>query len=140
VLRTSLCNCFTETTSSFAASHHLVLYRLAHGFHHCARHRNSAGAPPALAEKIQHGSNCLRNAGGTPLAAAASTCATDFFRDVFIERKTLAVRTVRCVVLRNRNDGGWRCGTLCPNSNVTRLPVPAFLDVSLQSFFFHLLI
>ena len=36
--------------------------------------------------KIQHGSNCLRNAGGTPLAAANS-CVTDFFRDVYVERK-----------------------------------------------------
>jgi len=33
--------------------------------------------------------NCLRNAGGTPMAAASS-CVTDFFRDVFVERKTFA--------------------------------------------------
>jgi len=46
--------------------------------------------------KIRHGFDCLRNAGGTPLAAASS-CVADFFRDVFVERKTLAMQ---CAVLR----------------------------------------
>jgi len=37
--------------------------------------------------------NCVRHAGGTPLAAASS-CVTDLFRGVFLELKTLAVRCV----------------------------------------------
>ena len=40
---------------------------------------------------MQPGSNCLRNAGGTPLAAASSWF-TNVFCDVFVERKALAVR------------------------------------------------
>ena len=49
--------------------------------------------------KIQRGSNCFRNAGGTPLAAASS-CVADFFRDALVERKTLAMRCVALMVTR----------------------------------------
>jgi len=55
----------------------------------------------ANSEKIQDDSNCLRNLGGTPLAAASS-CVTDFFsrRLNSVERKTLAVRCVRYGTLK----------------------------------------
>jgi len=60
-----------------------------------ATHRTAIppARPPALSDlqKVEHDSNCLRNAGGTPLAAASS-CATDIFATFFVERKTLAVR------------------------------------------------
>ena len=46
-------------------------------------------------KKIQHGSNCLWNAGGT-LLAAASSCVTDFSRHIY-RTETLAVR---CGALR----------------------------------------
>jgi len=50
-----------------------------------APRRNSAGALPELADLRK---NTTRNAGGTPLAAASS-CVTDFFRYVFVERGAL---------------------------------------------------
>ena len=40
---------------------------------------------PWTCGKLQRGTNCL---------PYVSSCATDFFRDVFVERKTLAVRCV----------------------------------------------
>jgi len=61
-------------------------------------HRNSADTPLDTWDLrecgtigLQHWSDCLPNAGSMP-RAAASSCVTDFCRDVFIERKTLAVR------------------------------------------------
>ena len=52
-----------------------------------APHLNSAGTPPALADSRKNTTRfSLR---------AASSCVTDFFRDVFVERRTIAV-TMRC--------------------------------------------
>jgi len=56
--------------------------------------RNSAGTPVGSCRKIQHGSNYLQNAGGTPLAAASS-CVTELFRDVVANGKRL-----QCVASR----------------------------------------
>jgi len=52
---------------------------------------------PALADSIKnkHGSDCLRNAGGMPLAAASSWV-NSFFRDVFCRTEN-ACGVVRCV-------------------------------------------
>jgi len=50
-----------------------------------------------LRKNRQYGSSCVRNAGGTPLAAASS-CVTVFFRDVF--RRTENTERL-CVALRN---------------------------------------
>jgi len=46
--------------------------------------------------KIQHGSNCLRNAGGT-LLAAASSCVTDFFATFLSKGRRLLCGAVRYI-------------------------------------------
>jgi len=51
--------------------------------------------------KIQHGCNCLRNAGGTPLAAASS-CITHFFATFLSNGKRMwcsALRRYLCVMM-----------------------------------------
>ena len=71
------------------------------GFHTVTRRnapcRNSVGTPPELAD-LQKTNTTVLIARGTPATrlAGARSCVTDFFRDVFVELKALAVR---CVVL-----------------------------------------
>ena len=75
-----------------------MIESLKHGFNHYVTIPTQRTAPHLrTCGRIQHGSGWLRNADGTP-TAAASSCVTEFLRRFC--RTENACDTVRCVVLR----------------------------------------